>query len=91
MLGKNGCKKSAKQEGFYGKTLGYQCAKILSQREKNYMPWTEKCQFLLVAFYRFLNLEKGRRKKYVKGEGFMSKRIRYKCAKIFAHKEKVAI
>ena len=42
-------KKSVKGEEFYGLKLGYKCAKILSHKEKIYMPWTDKCQFLLVA------------------------------------------
>ena len=35
MLEKNGCKKSAKGEGFYGKTLGLKCVKLLSHKENN--------------------------------------------------------
>ena len=61
--------------------------KILPHKEKAYTPWTEKCQFLLVALYNnFLNLEKDR---LLKGRGFISKRVRYKCTKIFSLKENV--
>ena len=41
----------------------------LSHKEKNpIIPWTEKCQFLLMAFNSW---KKTQQKKYVKGEGVL--------------------
>ena len=54
---KPAAKKSAKRKGFYAKIRIKMCENL---KEKNYTPWTEKCQFLLVAFYRFLNVQQNK-------------------------------